>query len=57
MEYKLSDVVNIKYGKSQKKVESKNGKFPIIGTGGIIGYATDYLYDKESVLIGRKGSI
>lgn len=57
MEYKLSDVVNIKYGKSQKKVESKNGKFAIIGTGGIIGYASDYLYDKESVLIGRKGSI
>ena len=57
MEYKLGDVVKIKYGKNQKNVKNPNGKYPILGTGGIMDYADDYLYDKPSVLIGRKGSI
>ena len=55
--YKLSELVTIKYGKNQKKVLSNDGKFPIYGTGGLMGYATQYLHDKPSVLIGRKGSI
>lgn len=57
MEFKLSDLLNIKYGKSQKRVENPDGKYPIIGTGGIMGFSSEYLYDKPSVLIGRKGSI
>lgn len=58
MKYKLKELVKIKYGKSQKLVEdNKNGNYPILGTGGIIGYATNFLYDKSSVLIGRKGTI
>lgn len=56
-EVKLEDIVNIKYGKNQKKVLSNNGSYPIYGTGGLIGYATHFLYDKPSVLIGRKGTI
>ena len=56
--YSLGDLVKIKYGKNQKKVQDDiNGKYPIYGTGGLMGYSTDYLYDKPSVLIGRKGSI
>ena len=58
MKYKLKDLVTIKYGKNQKKVEDNlNGKIPILGTGGIIGYSKEFLYDKPSVLIGRKGTI
>lgn len=53
----LCELVTIKYGKNQKKVVSDNGDFPIYGTGGLIGYATEPLYDKPSVLIGRKGTI
>ena len=53
----LGELVKIKYGKNQKKVESVDGAFPIYGTGGLMGYATDALYDKPSVLIGRKGTI
>src|SRR5699024_2743948 len=56
-EYLLEDVLDIKYGKNQKKVKDDNGPYPILGTGGLMGYATEYLYDKPSVLIGRKGSI
>ena len=55
--YTLGELVSIKYGKNQKKVLSENGTFPIYGTGGLMGYATKALYDKPSVLIGRKGTI
>ena len=55
--YALSDLATIKYGKNQKKVLSDSGNIPIYGTGGLMGYATTALYDKPSVLIGRKGTI
>jgi len=54
---KLKDILKIRHGKDQKKVECINGKNPILGTGGEIGRTDSYLYDKESVLIGRKGTI
>ena len=55
--YTLSDLATIKYGKNQKKVLSDSGTVPIFGTGGFMGFATTSLYDKPSVLIGRKGTI
>ena len=55
--YKLQELVTIKYGKNQKKVQSETGHIPIYGTGGLMAYATEPLYDKPSVLIGRKGTI
>lgn len=53
----LKDVMTIQYGKDQKEVEVENGKYPILGSGGVIGYTNHCLYDKPSVLIGRKGTI
>jgi len=53
----LKDILTIKYGKDQKEVEALNGKYPILGSGGVIGYTNHFLYDKPSVLIGRKGTI
>lgn len=55
--YTLSQLAKIKYGKNQKRVVSDKGVVPIYGTGGLMGYATESLYDKPSVLIGRKGTI
>ena len=55
--YSFSELATIKYGKNQKKVEEENGNIPIYGTGGLMGYANQALYDKPSVLIGRKGTI
>lgn len=55
--FALSELATIKYGKNQKKVLSESGNIPIFGTGGLMGYATTALYDKPSVLIGRKGTI
>ncbi|MGN0317671.1 MAG: restriction endonuclease subunit S, partial [Lachnospira sp.] len=57
MRYNLAQLATIKYGKNQKKVLSEQGEYPIYGTGGLMGHATNYLYSKPSVLIGRKGTI
>ena len=56
-EGKIGDILKILHGKNQRAVESFNGKYPILGTGGIIGKATEFLCDWECVLIGRKGTI
>ena len=54
---KFSEILTIVNGKNQKKVENDNGKYPIYGSGGIMGYADDYLCEANTVIIGRKGSI
>lgn len=53
----IGDTLSIRHGRDQKQVECVNGKYPILGTGGIIGKTNTPLYSKESVLIGRKGTI
>lgn len=55
--YSLHEIATIKYGKDHKKVMVDSGTIPIYGTGGQMGYASISLYDKPSVLIGRKGTI
>ena len=47
----------IKNGQDQKKVLSDNGQYPVYGSGGEFGRANEYLYNKPSVLLGRKGTI
>ena len=53
----LGDILEIGHGKSQHSIVDINGKYPILATGGEIGRTNSYLYDKPSVLIGRKGTI
>ena len=54
---KLKYFLKVKHGKEQKLIEDKNGIYPILASGGEIGRTNVYLYDKPSVLIGRKGTI
>jgi type I restriction enzyme S subunit len=54
---RLGDVLTIRHGKSQKEVESIDGAYPVLATGGQIGRASQFLSDRPSVLIGRKGTI
>lgn len=54
-EGKLSDLVLIKYGKDHKNLS--DGNFPVYGSGGLMRHAEKYLYDQESVLIPRKGTL
>jgi type I restriction enzyme S subunit len=51
------DIVVIKNGKNQKKVINPKGRYPIYGSGGVIGYADDFICEAGSTIIGRKGSI
>ena len=57
MEYTFDKVLEVKNGKNQKAVENPDGKYPIYGSGGVMGYADDYICDADTVIIGRKGSI
>lgn len=51
----LSDLITIKYGKDHKKLA--DGSYPVYGSGGIMRRVERPLYDKESVLIPRKGTL
>ena len=53
----FKNLLSIRHGKSQKGVEAENGLYPILATGGQIGWSDNYLWNKPSVLIGRKGTI
>ena len=55
--YYWKNVLNIKNGKNQKQVEDINGKYPIYGSGGIIGRSNAYICNENSIIIGRKGNI
>ena len=51
----LSDLITVKYGKDHKKLAG--GIYPVYGSGGIMRYVERPLYNKESVLIPRKGTL
>lgn len=52
---KLGEVLTIGNGQDYKHLH--NGEIPVYGTGGVMTYVDDYLYDGETVCIGRKGTI
>lgn len=52
---KLSDLLEIKYGKDHKNLNE--GSIPVYGSGGLMRYADKSLYVGESVLIPRKGTL
>ena len=54
---RLGDILTVRHGKSQHGVTAPDGKFPILASGGEIGRTNSFIYDKPSVLIGRKGTI
>ena len=52
----LSDLISVKYGKDHKKL-ADGSKYPVFGSGGVMRYVDSFLYDKESVLVPRKGTL
>lgn len=54
---KWKELLEIRSGKNQKTVIDPNGQYPIYGSGGIIGYATEYLCPPKTTIVGRKGTI
>ena len=53
MESTIGKVVKIGNGRDYKHLG--NGSIPVFGTGGYMTSVDDYLYDGETVFIGRKG--
>lgn len=51
----LGELVTVCYGKDHKKLA--DGAIPVFGSGGLMRYAEKALFDQESVLIPRKGSL
>jgi type I restriction enzyme S subunit len=52
---KIGEILKIGSGKDYKHL--KYGEIPVYGTGGYMLSVDDYLYNGESVCIGRKGTI
>lgn len=51
----LSDLLDVKYGKDHKKLDE--GSYPVYGSGGLMRNVDKFLYEGESVLIPRKGTL
>lgn len=49
----LKNMAQIRNGRDYKEVESSDGEYPVIGSGGQFSNATQYLYEGESVLLGN----
>lgn len=52
---KLKDLLLIKNSSDYKHLPA--GDIPVIGTGGVMLYVNKFLYDKEAILLPRKGSL
>ena len=53
----LRDIATINYGRSPSEILSSEGSYPVVGTGGIDRLGTDFIYDGDSIILGRKGTI
>ena len=54
-EKRLGEVLKVGSGRDYKHLNK--GDIPVYGTGGLMTYVDDFIYDGESVCIGRKGTI
>ena len=54
-EYKLGELLTIKYGKDHKKL--KDGDIPAYGSGGVMRWVNQAIYNGPSIMIPRKGSL
>ena len=51
----MQEILTLKNGKDYKGLSE--GSYPVYGSGGIMTYVSNYVYDRPSVLIPRKGSV
>lgn len=54
---RLGEIIVMNYGSGLTKHERKtDGKYPVFGSNGIVGYHDEFLTEHKSIIIGRKGS-
>ena len=52
----LKNLISIQNGADYKHIESTEG-YPVVGSGGKFTFASEFMHNGESVLLGRKGTI
>ena len=54
---KISDLIELKYGKALKADDRKDGDTPVYGSSGIVGYHDKPLVNNSGIIVGRKGNV
>ncbi len=54
---KIGEIVTFKRGYDLSTNERLNGSFPVISSGGVSGYHSEYKKEGESIIIGRYGTL
>ncbi|MGL6078954.1 restriction endonuclease subunit S [Methyloversatilis discipulorum] len=54
---RLSDVLELAYGKALKATDRRDGQVPVYGSGGITGFHDEALVQSGSIIVGRKGTV
>jgi len=58
VETTLGDILPILYGKGlSEAIRDKDGKIPVYGSSGLVGYHNQALTTDETLILGRKGSV
>jgi type I restriction enzyme S subunit len=55
IEYKLEELLKIKNGRDYKHL--REGSIPVYGSGGLMRYVNEALYEGKSILLPRKGTL
>lgn len=53
----LGDLITFQRGHDLPKSKMKGGKYPVVGSNGIIGWHNEYTTDEPGITIGRSGNI
>ena len=54
---KLHNIIKLNYGKPLKKGDRSGIGYPVVGSGGVVGFHDDYLVKGPGIVVGRKGSV
>lgn len=54
---KLSDILELNYGKALKKEDRREGEFPVFGSSGQVGSHDTNLVKGPGIIVGRKGNV
>jgi len=55
-EVRLGDILSLEYGSGLISQDRIVGKYPVLGSNGIVGYHNEFLIEGPSIIVGRKGS-
>jgi len=53
----LGDIITLRYGRGLPKRDRIDGPYPVVGSGGVVGFHCEPLVPGPGIIVGRKGSI